>query len=64
MAGNVGAFPVRFSGAERLVAPRGRIKGPHLGKVQRRRDAARDGADIILYMARFVERKMIEFVMS
>jgi hypothetical protein len=30
MAGNVGAFPVRFAGAataERLVAPRGRIKG-------------------------------------
>jgi hypothetical protein len=30
MAGNVGAFPVRFAGAataERLVAPGGRIKG-------------------------------------
>jgi hypothetical protein len=70
MAGNVGAFPVRFAGAataERLVAPRGRIKGPHIVRisegVQRRRDAARDGLSIILCMVRFVERKMIEFAM-
>jgi hypothetical protein len=68
MAGNVGAFPVRFAGAataERLVAPRGRIKGPHIVRtsegVQRRRDAASDGSRIILYPAVFVERKMIEF---
>ena len=66
MAGNVGAFPSLRRRRDRRAT--GRAKGPHQGSASRKEFSVDEtrratGPGIILCMARFVERKMIEFAM-